>query len=42
MKPDLKEARIRTTNQVNTIRDAYKISEEDKLIGVNKKYYIKK
>ena len=39
-KPNLKDARIRTHNKVNIIRD-FKISDELKEIGKNKKYLVK-
>ena len=39
-KPNLKDARIRTHNKVNIIRN-FKISDELKEIGKNKKYLVK-
>lgn len=39
--PDLKEAKIRTKKEIKIIKDDYKVPEEMKSIGKNKKYYIK-
>jgi len=39
--PDLKEAKIRTKKEIKIIKDDYKVPEEMKELGKNKKYYIK-
>lgn len=39
--PNLKEAKIRTKKEVKIIKDDYKVSNDMKNIGKNKKYYIK-
>ena len=39
--PNLKEAKIRTKKEIKIIRDDYKLSDEMKTIGKNKKYYLK-
>ena len=39
--PNLKEAKIRTKKEVKIIRDDYKISDNMKTIGKDKKYYLK-
>ncbi len=39
--PDLKEAKIRTNKKSRIIKDDYKVPNEMKNIGKNKKYYIK-
>ena len=40
--PDLKEARRRTNNKVSIKDNEYKVTDKQKKIGLNKKYYIKK
>ena len=39
--PDLKEARRRTNNKVSIKDNEYKVTDKQKKIGLNKKYYIK-
>lgn len=39
--PDLKEARRRTNNKVSIKESEYKVTDKQKKIGLNKKYYIK-
>ena len=39
--PDLKEAKIRTNKDIKIIKNDYKVPEEMKTIGKNKKYYLK-
>ena len=39
--PDLKDAKIRTKKEVKIIRDDYKVPENMKTIGKDKKYYLK-
>ena len=39
--PDLKEAKVRTKNEVKIIRDDYKVPNSMKKIGKDKKYYLK-
>lgn len=39
--PNLKEAKVRTKREIKIIKDDYKVPEEMKSIGKNKKYYIK-
>ena len=39
--PNLKEAKIRTKNDIKIIKDAYEIPETMKNIGKGKKYYLK-
>jgi len=39
--PNLKEAKVRTKNEVKIIRDDYKLPENMKTIGKNKKYFVK-
>ena len=39
--PDLKEAKIRTKKDIKIIKNDYKVPEEMKTIGKNKKYYLK-
>ena len=39
--PDLKEARRRTNNKVSIKENEYKVTDKQKKIGLNKKYYIK-
>ncbi|MFA5696529.1 MAG: tRNA (N6-isopentenyl adenosine(37)-C2)-methylthiotransferase MiaB [Bacilli bacterium] len=41
LKPDLKQAKIRTKKPVLIYNDVYKLLDEDKKIGLNKKYYLK-
>ncbi|NLD78890.1 MAG: tRNA (N6-isopentenyl adenosine(37)-C2)-methylthiotransferase MiaB [Mollicutes bacterium] len=41
LKPDLKQAKTRTKNPVLIYNDVYKLLDEDKKIGLNKKYYLK-
>ena len=39
--PDLKEARRRTNNKVSIKENEYKVTDKQRKIGLNKKYYIK-
>ena len=39
--PNLKDAKIRTKKEIKIIRDDYKVSDNMKEIGKNKKYYLK-
>ncbi|MBQ2946624.1 MAG: tRNA (N6-isopentenyl adenosine(37)-C2)-methylthiotransferase MiaB [Bacilli bacterium] len=39
--PNLKEAKIRTNKEIKIIRDEYKVPENMKTIGKNKKYFLK-
>ena len=39
--PNLEEARKRTKNKPKILLDVYKLTEEEKKIGINKKYFIK-
>lgn len=39
--PNLKSARVRTSNKVNIIRDEFKLTDELSTIGLNKKYFVK-
>ena len=39
--PNLKEAKVRTKKEVRIIRDDYKISDSMKVVGKDKKYFIK-
>ena len=41
LKPDLKQAKTRTKKPVLIYNDVYKLLDEDKKIGLNKKYYLK-
>ena len=41
LKPSLKEARIRTKNDVVTKTSEYIVTEQLKTIGIGKKYYVK-
>ncbi len=39
--PDLKQAKIRTNNPVKIYNNVYNLTDEDKKLGLNKKYYLK-
>ena len=41
LKPDLKQAKIRTKKPVLIYNDVYKLLDDDKKLGLNKKYYLK-
>ena len=41
LKPNFKEAKRRTKEDIKVLRDEYIISDKEKKLGINKKYYIK-